>query len=81
MAEKQAKTGEKLESMAETNQKWQKADKNDRKSFKMLGITNYLLSSFPFLSCQAIISVLPSSLFRPAKLINFSAAPPPNTPM
>ena len=30
MAEKQAKTGEKQESMAETNQKWQKADKNDR---------------------------------------------------
>ena len=35
MAEKQAKIGEKQESMAETNQKWQKTDKNDRKKFKM----------------------------------------------
>ena len=50
--------------------------KNDRKRCKMRSFTNNLLSSFPFLSCQAIISVLPSSLFRPAKLINFSAAPP-----
>ena len=76
MAEKQAKIGEKQESMAETNQKWQKTDKNDRKTFKMWSITNYLPPSFPFLSCQAPISVLPSSLFCPAKLINFSRGGP-----
>ena len=79
--------GEKQESMAETYQKWQKTDKNDRKTFKMWSITNYLLPSFPFLSCQATIlsckapiSVLPSSLFCPARLSNFPS-PPPNTPM
>ena len=34
MAEKQAKPGVKQESMmAETNQEWQKTDKNDRKNF------------------------------------------------
>ena len=69
MAEKQAKIGEKQGSMAETNQKSQKTDKNGRKTFKMWSITNYLPPSFPFLSCQAPISVLPSSLFCPAKLI------------
>jgi hypothetical protein len=31
MAEKQAKVGEKQESMTETHQKWQNTDKNDRK--------------------------------------------------
>ena len=48
--------------------------KNDRKSCKMRSFTNNLLPSFPFLSCQAPISVLPHSLFCrcPAKLINFS---------
>ena len=88
MAEKQAKMGEKQESIAETNQKWQKTDKNDRKNLKMWSITNYLLQSFPLLSCQAPISVLQNSLFCPAKLINFSRGgakppppPPPNTPM
>ena len=30
MTEKQAKMGEKQESMAETNQKWQKKDKNEK---------------------------------------------------
>ena len=79
MTEKQAKIGEKQESLAETNQKWHKTDKNNRKTFKMFSVTNYPLLSFPFLSCQASISVLPSSLFCPAKLINFSrglSAPP-----
>ena len=71
MAEKQAKMGEKQESMAETNQKWQKTDKNDRKKFKIWNIANYLLPSFPFLSCQAPISVLPNFHFCPAKLTNF----------
>ena len=71
MAEKQAKMGEKQESMAETYQKWQRTDKNDRKTFKMWSTTNYLLPSFPILSCQAPISILPSSLFCPAKLIIF----------
>ena len=61
MAEKQAKIGEKQENMAETNQKWQKTDINGRKTFKMCSITNYLPASFPFLSCQAPISVLPRS--------------------
>ena len=80
--------GDKQENMAETNKKWQKTDKNDRKTFKMLIITNYLPTSFPFLFCQASISVLPNSLFCPAKLSNFSKGgprpprpPPPNTPM
>ena len=54
--------------------------KNDRKSCKMRSFTNNLLSSFPFLSCQAHISVLPFSLFCPAKLINFSKAPQASSP-
>ena len=45
MAEKQAKIGEKQESMVETNQKWQKTDKNVRKTFKIWSITN--VSSIP----------------------------------
>ena len=61
--EKQAKTGEKQESMAETNQKWQKIDRNDRKTFKMLSFTNYLLPSFPFLSCQASIPACQAPIF------------------
>ena len=36
MAEKQAKIGEKQENMAETNQKWQKRDKNSRKFLKCI---------------------------------------------
>ena len=71
-AVKLSKLEEKQENMTETNQKWQKTDKNDRKTFKMLSITNYLRPSFPFLSCQASISVLPSSLFCPAKLMKSS---------
>ena len=50
--------------------------KNDRKSCKMRSFTNNLLPSFPFLSCQAPISVLPSSNFCPAKLTNFSRGGP-----
>ena len=64
MAEKQAKMKEKI---AEINQKWQKTDKNDRKTGKMWSFTNYHLPSshfcpakLPFLSCQAPIFVLPS---------------------
>jgi len=34
MAAKQSKIEEKLENMVETNQKWQKTDKNDRKPWK-----------------------------------------------
>jgi len=68
MAEKQAKMGEKQERTAETNQEWQKTDKNHRKTFKMWSITNYIPPSILYLSCQAPISVLPSSLFCPAKL-------------
>ena len=60
--------GEKQERTAETNQKWQKTDKNHRKTFKMWIITNYISPSFPFLTCQAPISDLPSSHFCPAKL-------------
>ena len=54
--------------MAETNQKWQKTDKNGRKTFKMWSIAIYFPASFPFLSCQAPISVLPRFHFCPAKL-------------
>ena len=68
MAAKQSKIEEKLENMVETNQKWQKTDKNDRKPWKMWSFANYLLPSshfcpakLPFLSCQAPISVLPRS--------------------
>ena len=61
--------GEKQESMAETYQKWQKTDKNDRKTFKMWSTTNYILPSFPILSCQAYISVLLSSNFSCQTLI------------
>ena len=39
--------GEKLESMAETNQKWQKTDKNERKTFKMWIITKGVASETP----------------------------------
>ena len=77
--------------MVETNQKWQKTDKNDRKPWKMWSFTNYLLPSshfcpakLPLLSCQAAISVLPSSHFCPAKLTNFSKGrprPPPPPPL
>ena len=94
MAAKQSKIEEKQENMVETNQKWQKTDKNDRKPWKMWSFANYLLpsshfclSKLPLLSCQAAISVLPSSHFCPAKLTNFSRGgqgplgPPPNTPM
>ena len=87
MAEKQAKMKEKI---AEINQKWQKTDKNDRKTGKMWSFTNYHLPSshfcpakLPFLSCQALISVLPRSHFCPAKLTNFSwggQGPPPPPP-
>ena len=83
MAAKQSKIEEKLENMVETNQKWQKTDKNDRKPWKMWSFANYLLPSshfcpakLPFLSCQAAISVLPSSHFCPAKLTNFSREGP-----
>ena len=83
MAAKQSKIEEKLENMVETNQKWQKTDKNDRKPWKMWSFANYLLPSshfcpakLPFLSCQAAISVLPSSHFCPAKLTNFSRGGP-----
>ena len=72
MAEKQAKMKEKI---AEINQKWQKTDKNDRKTGKMRSFTNYHLPSshfcpakLLFLSCQAAISVMPSSHFCSAKL-------------
>ena len=80
MAEKRAKMEEKLEYVAESNQKWQKTDKNDRKTGKMLCFPNYPLPRFsflpaklPYLSCQASISVLPSTHFFPAKLTNFSS--------
>ena len=46
MAEKQAKMGDKQERTAETNQKWQKTDKNHRKTFKMWSITNYIPPSY-----------------------------------
>ena len=75
MAATQSKIEEKQENMVETNQKWQKTDKNDRKPWKMWSFANYLLPSshfcpakLPFLSCQAPISVLPSSHFCPAKI-------------
>ena len=65
--------------MAETNQKWQKMDKNDRKIGKMWSFTNYNLPSshfcpakLLFLSCQDAISVMPSSHFCSAKLSKFS---------
>ena len=71
------------EKIAEINQKWQKTDKNDRKTGKMWSFTNYHLPSshfcpakLPFLSCQDPISVLPRSHFCPAKLTNFSRGGP-----
>ena len=74
-AAKLSKMNEKQENMTETNQKWQKTDKNDRKASKMWSFTNYLLPSsdfcpakLPFLSCQTVNSVLPSSHFCPAKV-------------
>ena len=60
MAEKQAKIGEKQESMVETNQKWQKTDKNGRKTFQMWSIliifrqaSHFCPAKLPYLSCQA----------------------------
>ena len=80
----------KLENVTESNQKWQKTDKNDRKTGKMLCFPNYPLPRFsfcpaklPYLSCQGSISVLPSTHFCPAKLTNFSrggAKAPPAPP-
>ena len=75
MAAKQSKIEEKQENMVETNQKWQKTDKNDRKPWKMWSFANNLLPSshfcpakLLFLSCHAAISVMPSSHFCSAKL-------------
>ena len=75
MAEKLAKMEEKLEYVAESNQKWQKTDKNDKKTGKMLFFhiihcQDFLFcpAKLPYLSCQASISVLPSTHFCPAKL-------------
>ena len=65
MAAKQSKIEEKQENMVETNQKWQKTDKNDRKPWKMWSFKNYLLPSSHFcpakLFCQAILKNSPAN--------------------
>ena len=69
---------------------WQKPTKSGRRQTKMTeklskcGVlliifcqaSHFCPAKLPFLSCQAPISVLPSSLFCPAKLINFSRGGP-----
>ena len=63
---------EKLEYAAESYQKWQKKDKMTRKLskcgvFQIIYCQDFLFcpAKLPFLSCQAPISVLPSSLIFP----------------
>ena len=70
---------------------WQKATKNGRKQIKMIGKLAkccvfqiihcqdffFCPAKLLYLSCQASISVLPSTHFFPAKLTNFSRGGPP----
>ena len=69
---------------------WQKPTKSGRRQTKMTeklskcGVlliifcqaSHFCPAKLPFLSCQAPISVLPSSLFCPARLSNFSRGGP-----
>ena len=56
MAAKQSKIEEKLENMVETNQNWQKTDKNDRKPWKMWGQRPLSINSV--LNVKAVVAAL-----------------------